>query len=415
MPTKRVLMIAFHFPPLAGSSGIQRTLRFVQHLPAFGWQPLVLTAHPLAYERTGSDLLDQVPEGTVVRRAFALDTARHLALRGRYMGAMARPDRWVSWKFDAVRRGMQMLREFRPQAIWSTYPIATAHLIGATLHQRSGLPWIADFRDPMAQDGYPADPSTWQQYRRIEQTALEQASCATFTTPGAARVYRERYPQGAHRVCVLENGYDEVSFAHAERSLDTTAPPNAGCVTLLHSGIVYPSERDPTQLFEALRALKAAGQLAPGSLKIRFRAAVHDALIQRLAAAHGVSEWVETLPAIDYHAALREMMSADALLVLQAANCNEQIPAKIYEYLRARRPILCLSDPLGDTAAVLRQAGVPAIARLDSADDIARVLPAFLADVRGHRAALPAAAAVAAASRAGRAQALAQRLDALLS
>ena len=75
-------MVAYHFPPLAGSSGIQRTLRFVQHLPALGWQPLVLTASPNAYERTSDDLLAEVPAGTVVRRAFALDTARHLQIGG---------------------------------------------------------------------------------------------------------------------------------------------------------------------------------------------------------------------------------------------------------------------------------------------------------------------------------------------
>jgi hypothetical protein len=101
----RILLIAYHFPPLAGSSGIQRTLRFAQHLPAFGWQPLVLTAAPRAYERTSTDLNADIPAGTLVRRAFALDTARHLAFGGRYVGAMARPDRWVSWRFDAVRQG----------------------------------------------------------------------------------------------------------------------------------------------------------------------------------------------------------------------------------------------------------------------------------------------------------------------
>ena len=58
---KTVLMIAYHFPPLAGSSGIQRTLRFVQHLPALGWKPVVLTADPRAYERTSEDLVRDVP------------------------------------------------------------------------------------------------------------------------------------------------------------------------------------------------------------------------------------------------------------------------------------------------------------------------------------------------------------------
>ena len=94
-----VLMIAYHFPPLSGSSGIQRTLRFVQHLPSLGWQPLVLSADPRSYEQTGVDLMAEIPQGTVVRRPFALDTARHLSVGGRYLGWMARPDRWMSWRF----------------------------------------------------------------------------------------------------------------------------------------------------------------------------------------------------------------------------------------------------------------------------------------------------------------------------
>jgi hypothetical protein len=104
---KKILMIAFHFPPFSGSSGVQRTLRFVQHFPALGWQPLVLSAQALAFEKTSPDLLSEVPESVLVERAFALDTARHLQIKGRYLGWMARPDRWVSWQFDAVRRGLQ--------------------------------------------------------------------------------------------------------------------------------------------------------------------------------------------------------------------------------------------------------------------------------------------------------------------
>ncbi|HSQ81014.1 MAG TPA: glycosyltransferase, partial [Casimicrobiaceae bacterium] len=163
---KRVLMIAYHFPPLAGSSGIQRTLRFVQHLPAFGWEPAVLTADPRAYERTSEDLDAEVPDGVQVERAFALDTARQLSIAGRYPGFLARPDRWMTWQYAAVRSGMKLIRRWRPDVIWSTYPIATAHVIGSVLHRRSGLPWIADFRDPMAQEGYPADPRIWQSFKR---------------------------------------------------------------------------------------------------------------------------------------------------------------------------------------------------------------------------------------------------------
>lgn len=406
---RRILMIAYHFPPLAGSSGIQRTLRFVQHLPAFGWEPLVLTAHARAYERTSDDLQREVPAGTVVRRAFALDTARHLAFRGRYVAAMARPDRWASWRFDAVRQGMDLVRQYRPAAIWSTYPIATAHAIGAELHRRTGLPWIADFRDPMAQEGYPPDPATWSHYERIERETVLQARLSMFTTPSAAQEYRRRYPEAAPRIRVLENGYDEESFAAADG--DAAAEPlNAGAVTLLHSGIVYPEERDPTALILALRRLHDAAVIAPGQLKVRFRAAVAEDLLRQLAAEHGVEAYVEICPPLPYREALSEMMRADGLLIMQASNCNAQIPAKLYEYLRAGRPVLCLSDPEGDTARTLQAAGVQALARLDDATDIARLLQHFIEADPAMPSTLANPDHVRAASRRGRAASLAAGL-----
>ncbi len=409
---KHVLMVAYHFPPLVGSSGIQRTLRFVQQLPGFGWQPLVLTADPRAYERTSDDLLDDIPAGTVVERAFALDTARHLALGQRYIAAMARPDRWMSWKFDAVRRGMRMIRRYKPAAIWSTYPIATAHLIGAELQRRSGLPWLADFRDPMAQNGYPADPLVWRSFKAIEQRAAERSACMLFTTPSAARSYRERYPAAAARIVQLENGFDEDSFAGVEAAGIDPAPLNPGVLTLLHSGIVYPSERDPAPFMAALGRLHRERGLPPQGVRFRFRAPVHDDLLQRLAAQHGVQHLVETLPPLPYRQALAEMLRADALLVMQADNCNEQVPAKVYEYLRAKRPILCLADPQGDTAAVMREAGVQAIAKLESAEAIVALLPGFLREVGCGSAGMPPAAAVQGASRLRRSAILAELLQA---
>lgn len=408
---KRVLMVAYHFPPLAGSSGIQRTLRFVQHLPAFGWEPAVLTADPRAYERTSDDLNADVPPGVPVVRAFALDAARQLSVAGRYPGFLARPDRWMTWQYAAVRAGMRLIRTWRPDVIWSTYPIATAHLISSALHRRSGLPWVADFRDPMAQEGYPADPKTWDSYKRIEEDALSHAQFSVFTTPGAARVYRERYPECARRIEVIENGYDEESFAGLAIDATSHEPLHPGAITLLHSGIVYPSERDPSQLFAALASLLDSGSLRTGDLRIRFRAAAHDAMLNELARRHRVQDLIEVMPAIPYRAALDEMLRADALLILQASNCNEQIPAKLYEYLRAGRPILALTDPRGDTASVMQAAGLDSVAPLDSASAIAEYLNRFVADLRTGTARLPGAQSVAHASRRERARGLADLFD----
>jgi len=409
---KRALIVAYHFPPLAGGSGIQRTLRFVQHLPQFGWQPLVLTVHPRAYERTDAELLTEVPAGTVVRRAFALDTARQLAIGGRYVASMARPDRWASWRFGAMLEGLKMIREFRPQVLFSTYPIATAHVIGAGLQRRSGLPWFADFRDPMGFDDWPEDPLTRERFHAIEREALQRAAGTLVTTPGALRLYRQRYPEAAGRVHLLENGYDEESFVRAGSA--PRAPLNPGAVTLLHSGIVYPSERDPTQLLEALGALLRAGRLDPQRFRLRFRAAVHDGLLREIAERHGALPLIELCPPVGYAEALQEMLAADALLVLQAANCNDQIPAKLYEYMRAGRPMLCLTDPAGDTAAVLRESGGGVLARLDSAAEIGAVLPGFIDAVRAGSGPVADPARVHRASRAGRTESLAALFDSVV-
>lgn len=411
---KRILMVAYHFPPLAGSSGIQRTLRFVQHLPKFGWEPIVLSADPRAYERTSDDLIHEIPKGTVVKSAFALDTARHLSFRGRYMASMARPDRWMSWKFDGVWRGLRLIKKYRPDVIWSTYPIPTAHVIGAELQKRTGLPWVADFRDPMAQDGYPADPETRRQFIEIEKNAVERATISLFTTPGAARMYRERYPASAQKIAVLENGYDEQSFVQAaSRSGLVGEPLNPGAFTFLHSGIVYPEERDPSQLFRALARIRQSNLGAVNKLKIRFRASVHDDLIHQLAKINDVDAFIETMPPVAYGEALREMLRADGLLVMQAANCNDQIPAKIYEYLRAGKPILGLTDHAGDTAGLLRDAGCAPIADLADLDEIYWALLQFI-DCDSQHFHLPDSTFVAGATRHERTRALVSILQKII-
>ncbi len=405
---RRVLMVAYHFPPLAGSSGIQRTLRFVQQLPQHGWEPIVLTANPLAYDQTSSDLLSEVPTNIPVHRAWALNTSKHLAIGGRYLARMARPDRWVSWRLAAVPLGMHLIRKYRPDVIWSTYPIATAHLIGAQLAARSGIPWVADFRDPMAQSGYPADPETWKQFQQIESAAVSHATHSVFTTPGAAKEYRRRYPIHADKITVIENGYDESSFSGAT---NTNARLEPGKFTLLHSGIVYPSERDPRALFAALGRLKREGVMAAEQWAIRFRASNNDAMLSELARKHDITDLVQLLPPIRYREALSEMLSADGLLVMQGRGCNAQIPAKAYEYIRARRPILALADPEGDTAGLLRNAGVQTLAALEDEHAVEGALRQFSELLRNGNASVASDMVAQSHSRESRTLELARLFD----
>jgi hypothetical protein len=409
---KRVLMVAYHFPPLIGSSGIQRTLRFAQHLPEFGWEPAVLSAHTRAYPDTAGESLREIPRHVEVRRAFALDAKRHFAVAGAYPRLLALPDRWSSWCLGAVPAGLRFIRTFKPDVLWTTYPIASAHLIGLALHRLTGIPWVADFRDPMAQADHPADRLTHRVFEWIERRTLRACTQAIFTAPGALRLYAERYPDlPASRLGIIENGYDEASFAN----LEAPAPQDGDRpLTLVHSGTVYSSERDPRPLFAALGELRREGAISGASVKVLLRASGNDAYLSELVRAEGIQEIVSLQPAVGYRAALEEMQRSDGLLVLQAANCNYQVPAKLYEYLRARRPILALTDPQGDTAAVLRSAGVDSIAPLDSKESIRRSFVTFLEQLRAKRAPLPTETAVAACSRRARTAQLAAVLDASL-
>jgi hypothetical protein len=226
-------------------------------------------------------------------------------------------------------------------------------------------------------------------------------------------MYQTRYPLAESQMRVVENGYDEESFALKVAPKSPSSSSSSPFI-LLHSGLVYPSERDPSQLFEALSQLQQSGQLNPLGFRLRFRASGHENMLRDLGVQYGVSELIELMPAIAYRDALEEMMTVDALLVMQASNCNAQIPAKIYEYLRAKKPILGLTDPAGDTAWVLKNAGINTLARLDSTVEIVKQLPEFLHQVRMGWSALPHPHAVHQASRRKRSESMVMLLNEML-
>ncbi|HKU15963.1 MAG TPA: glycosyltransferase [Steroidobacteraceae bacterium] len=409
---KRLLIIAFHYPPFFGSSGILRTLKFSEYIPENNWECSVLTASPGAYsqsaadERKGAAL---IPRGVAITRTFALD-AKRLSIGGYYPSLAALPDRWISWWPGAMLAGLRIIRSWRPDVIFSTYPIATTHLIAYCLARWTGVPWVADFRDSMTEENYPTDARQRRVYRWIERKTVAAAACVVFTTRGTATMYRERYPQiPADRWQIVPNGYDEDMF----RAFDAVQPTARGNerVTLLHTGILYPHERDPRAFFRAVAALKQQGTFAAGRVRIVFRATGHDDVIARMLAESGIADIVELAPSIPYQAALREMLEADGLLVFQAANSNHQIPAKTYEYMRAGRPILAVTDPAGDTAELLRSSGIDSIARIDDATDIELRLASFLQQIRAGTAVTATPEAARQYSRRAQAAAMAALLN----
>ena len=243
------------------------------------------------------------------------------------------------------------------------------------------MPWIADFRDSMTEDHYPRDPYVRKIYRRIERRAVKQATRIVFTAPGTLRMYAQRYGERpSNGWSLIENGYDEENFANlGDRPIVRI---NDRPVKLIHSGILYPSERDPTHFFSALSELKREGLISAESVKVVLRATGHDQIHAPVIKRFDIEDIVTLAPSIGYEQALAEMLASDGLLLFQATNCNHQIPAKLFEYMRAQRPILALTDPTGDTAQIVRESGLDTIARLDSSAEIKQQFIDFLIRVR---------------------------------
>jgi hypothetical protein len=354
MNHKRILMVALEFPP-CHSAGVQRPLSFVRHLPRWGWQPIVLTAKPKAYRNLDGDGMPELPPGVEVARAFALDSSRHLAIGGRYLSITASPDRYVTWFLPALMRGLRLIRQYRPHAIWSTYPVATSHWIAGVLAAKSGLPWVADFRDP-AQFHYDEGAVRSSRARQIDAAVARKAEMLVFTTEKARGLYLEKYPAlSPEHTAVIENGYDGAAFSQFVENAGEPAGHEADPVVLLHSGALYGEGRDPTALIEAAGILGPRLAAEGRRIILRFRGASASPAQRELVHRFGAEPYVEFAPRVSFEEAQGEMGTADVLVLIQAPLFDLQIPGKVYEYIASRRPIVALTGQNGATAQLLRE------------------------------------------------------------
>lgn len=364
----------------------------VRNLPLHGWQPSVLTVRSSAYEPGEVAASADIPAGLQVHRALALDARRHLSVRGRYFSRLALPDRWASWLAGAVPVGLTQIRKQRIDLLWTTYPIASAHLIGWALHRLTGIPWVADFRDPMLEeiDGqhYPEDPVLRDARLSVERKVAGFAQAATFCTRWSRDIFTSRHAWGSDRpALVIENGFEAAVFDAAEQEFQTSTTASPGGLHLVHSGTLYPGpDRDPSGLFRAIAALRASSGLPPGFC-VTLRATGYDAEYAPQIASLGLQDVVRLAPALGYREALMEMLAADGLLLFQGRTSNPAIPAKAYEYLRARRPILAMVDGEGETAALLARVRAGLTVPINDDGQIAAGLARFIDP--GTRAAIP--------------------------
>lgn len=352
--------MVFHYPPEASSSGVLRTLKYSRYLQDYGWRVTVLTPEIDAFEIVDPALDAQIPASVRVIRTRFLNTKRHLAWRGVYPSLLALPDRWIGWLPWAVAAGKRLIETDPVDLIYSTSPHATAHLIAMRLAKASGQPWVADFRDPWFEETPEPGDSSGLMFHRLnrwlEARAVACSSQVVASTTHLCDLMRTRYPQHADKIGAILNGYDEADFA----ALPVGSAADNERMTIVHAGNINAKFRDPRPLFRALRRAAADGLLDLRRIRLRFIGGGSfgdSAEVASEIAATDLADSVEFLPRVPYEQSLSELSRADLLLLLQAsADTVGLVPAKLYEYLRAQKPVLAMVLP-GATTDVLAETG----------------------------------------------------------
>jgi glycosyltransferase involved in cell wall biosynthesis len=365
----KVLLLTYHFPPSA-ASGVFRLLGFAQHLPRHGWSCVVVAPPLLPWEPVDAALVAGIPADTLVVR---VPYPEHLPKVVRW----AIP--YAVWLPYARRAAAKAIVLHRPDVVLTSGPPHCVHLLGRFVQKTYRLPWVADFRDPWITDESGGGPTTWKERCELywERQVMRRADVILANAPGACALFQSAYPAFAGKMSCLTNGYDPDSFPE-QRPAGTAG--REGPVRILHAGELY-AGRDPRPLLDAIASIPA-GTVPPFRLELLGRANYEKgADLPAEARKRGIEPFVLCRGQIGYRQVLAEMCSADVLLLIDSPGRKVGVPAKLYEYLGAGRPILATGEEDSDTAAILRDSGVAH--RIVPCGDVARIRQALVELVQG--------------------------------
>ena len=419
---KRLLIITYYWPP-TGGSGVQRWVKFSKYLPEHGWQPVVYTPeNPEQLARDESLLADIPACAEVIKTHITEPYEIYRRLTGGKAGQEVNPvnaqkkswkqrlslwirgncfvpDPRIGWVRPSVRFLKKYLREHPVDAVVTTGPPQSVHLIGLGLKKALGLHWIADFRDPWTEMFYykhlGLGAAADRRHRRLEQAVLDGADTVVSVSPPVAADFQAKTKTP---VVLITNGFDEDDFApagdgQAEQELvfRQTCPENNsyppvwktpspagkdGSFRLVHTGL-FAADGNPLNLWDALAKRCGTDPDFRERLQIRLAgkvdAAITDAIRER-----GLGANLVELGYLPHDETVREQRAADILLLplRQEPEYAKVLPGKIFEYLAARRPVLGIGQEDGAAAQVLRDAGAGEMFDWDKSDELLAFLDA---------------------------------------
>lgn len=356
---KKILLIGYHFPPLGGSAAI-RPLKIVKHIKTFGWDSIVLTVkNPDWYYAYDPGLLTELNADVKIIKSFTLKASwlyrtlnplRVKKLDHLIKAYLVMPDDYLGWLPGAYAAGIAAIRKYDPQIIYSTCGPMTSHIVAHLLKRRTGLKWIAEFRDEWLEDPGLALPTPFHRrfHHRVERLVVQNADKIITMAPAVNQLL-SKHLNNTDKFETIPAGFDPEDLTHSGPE-DRTRKP-ADKFTLTFTGLFYNSFQ-PKPLLNAISELIVEGKVPQENVVVKFVGANSKSELNG-ADRYGISEFTGFQPRT---AALQQAVQSDALLLLLSQERGRHvIPSKTFEYLAAGKPILALIPENGSVADLLRE------------------------------------------------------------
>ncbi|NVK84560.1 MAG: glycosyltransferase family 4 protein [Cytophagia bacterium] len=366
---KPILIITYYWPP-SGGAGVQRWLKFSKYLPEHGWRPIIFTPENPDFDLKDESLLKDIhPEVEVLKfpiwepyRIFKKLSGQKELKQGQILesskksffkqlaiwirGNMFVPDPKVFWVKSSVNYLQGILESNEIKHMVTTGPPHSMHLIGMKLKMKvPSLTWIADFRDPWTKweilHEMKISRAVWRKHQKLEQQVFKVADSLLVTSPSAKEEFKEL---GARRVEVITNGFDEVDF-------EGLPIANSDGLIISHVGMLS-SQRNPKLLWEILSELALNH-----SLELRLTGIISDEVLDDIKANVPLSKALKVQDSIPHNELPALYAQSSVLLLIQTKTdrLQTQLPGKLFEYLQAKKPILCIGDTESDLARILTE------------------------------------------------------------
>lgn len=372
---KKVLIITYYWPP-SGGAGVQRWLKFVKYLKEFGWQPIVYTSEKGESPAIDHTLLKDVPrdlevlkhpiwEPYSIYKKF-VGQKKEEKINAGFLSENKKPK--ISEKLSVWIRGNLFIPDARKfwiapsikflshylinnpvDAIVSTGPPHSMHLIALGLKKKFNIPWLADFRDPWTNIDFYEDLmlTKWadKKHHRLEKDVITNASCVV--TIGET-MKKEFLALGANNVEVITNGYDDEDLYKGELELDKK-------FSIAHVGTLVKS-RNPEILWKVLSLLVEENEMFKHDLEIKLAGKV-DVNVNQSIEKYGLQNFVNRIDYLPHNEIIKVQQQSQILLLLlnNTKNAKGILTGKFFEYIAAKRPILCIGPVDGDAANIINK------------------------------------------------------------